>query len=196
MRIMTDYLREALFFSDRLEPRFELVDLKKICATAHDVTAARAQRRNVAVVITLESLEAMIADDVLLQRMLANLLSNAIDASAAGQTVLLTAGSRRIGWVRLQVSDRGCGIAAENITRVFDPYFTTKEFGDELRGFGLGLTICQKIVLLHGGTISVRSEPACGTTFTVDLPTEQNPSTRVATLAHPLPSPTALSSSV
>lgn len=175
MRIMTDYLREALFFAERLEPRFEGVDLENICATACEVTALRAARRNVVVATAFAYSEPFTADGVLIQRMLANLLSNAIDASAPGQTVSLTTSSRSAGWVRLQVWDNGCGITPENIARVFDPYFTTKEFGDELRGFGLGLTICQKIVLLHRGTISVKSEPGCGTTFTVDLPTDQTP---------------------
>ncbi len=83
-------------------------------------------------------------------------------------TVLAEPG--RAGWVRLKVADEGCGIAPENLHRIFEPYFTTKEFGEDVRGFGLGLTICQKIVVEHGGTISVKSDVGKGTVFTVELP--------------------------
>jgi signal transduction histidine kinase len=121
--------------------------------------------------------------------MLANLLSNAIDASAPGDSVSLVASSHRAGWIQFQISDRGGGIAPEHLARIFEPYFTTKEFGDDTRGFGLGLTICQKIVLLHRGTISVKSELGCGTTFTVDLPTRQeasSPTTSSSALIDPV----------
>ena len=58
----------------------------------------------------------------------------------------------------------------ENLAHIFEPYFTTKQFGDDVRGFGLGLTICEKIVDLHQGSILVRSEPGRGTHVTVELP--------------------------
>jgi signal transduction histidine kinase len=67
--------------------------------------------------------------------------------------------------------DQGCGISPENLERIFDPYFTTKQFGDEVLGFGLGLTICEKIVDLHQGKIAVRSEVDRGTRAIVELPT-------------------------
>ena len=63
--------------------------------------------------------------------------------------------------------------APEHIQQIFDPYFTTKKYGEEVRGFGLGLTICQKIVHLHNGAISVKSQPGRGTTLTIDLPVVQ-----------------------
>ena len=86
---------------------------------------------------------------------------------------MLSATEESPGWLRLQVTDEGCGIPAENLGRIFDPYFTTKKFGDSARGFGLGLTICQKIVQLHEGYLSVSSEPGRGTTINVDLPLTQ-----------------------
>ena len=114
------------------------------------------------------------ADRALLQRLLSNLVVNATDASAAGSTVVLRIAELRPGWFRLQVCDHGSGISPENLGRIFDPYFTTKEFGNDTRGFGLGLTICQKIVQLHHGVIAVESEPGRGTTIHVDLPQAQD----------------------
>jgi signal transduction histidine kinase len=175
VRVITDYVREALFFSERLSPNFQPVRLAKIFEEVCGITNTRASRQSVILLATVNTDIPLIADAVLLQRMLANLVGNAIDASAAGQTVKISASITGGEKVRLQVVDQGSGIAPENLTRIFDPYFTTKEFGDDVRGFGLGLTICQKIAHLHGGTISVESHPGRGTTFSVDLP--QNPVT-------------------
>lgn len=71
--------------------------------------------------------------------------------------------------VEVSVTDTGCGITQKNIERMFDPFFTTK--GPTV-GTGLGLSICQSIVKRHNGSISVRSSPGEGSTFTVSLPVE------------------------
>ena len=174
VRVMGDYVREALFFSERLTPRFERADLGRIFQEVRALTATRAAERGVTVAGTPEYDGPVTADAVLLQRMLANIVGNAIDASSRGQAVTLAAALGRSGWLCLRVADEGCGIAPENLSRIFDPYFTTKKYGDDVRGFGLGLTICQKIVHLHGGTVSVASELGKGTTVTINLPLAQS----------------------
>lgn len=203
VRIMTDYVREALFFSERLAPKFEPVNLSRTFAGVREVTQARAGQRRVALVTESSVDGFVIADAVLLQRLLANLVANAIDASPAGQTVTLAASSFQPGVVRIQVCDQGCGVAPEHLGRIFEPYFTTKEFGDDVRGFGLGLTICQKISDLHGAVLSVKSDVGRGTTLTVDLPSQQGgpalgSSSRLARLTggqatHVAPAPVAKS---
>jgi signal transduction histidine kinase len=67
----------------------------------------------------------------------------------------------------MRVVDNGCGIAPENLERVFDPFFTTKPAG---AGVGLGLSLCQSIVLTNQGTIRVDSKLGQGTTVTICLP--------------------------
>lgn len=170
VRIMTDYVREALFFSERLAPNYAPVDMGKLCKTVKEITAARSTRNEVSVSFLQDYSGPLVSDAVLLQRMLGNLVNNAIDASSPGQQVTVSVFAGAPGKVRFQVKDEGSGIAPENLSRVFEPYFTTKDFGEDIRGFGLGLTICQKIAHLHGGTISVQSELRRGTTVTVDLP--------------------------
>jgi len=170
VRVMDDYVREALFFANRLEPKFEAVNTGPLFSAVREVTASRAAGRRVAVKIAPDSDHALVGDGVLLQRMLGNLVSNAIDASGSGTAVTLAATSLGPRGVRLQVIDEGCGITTEHLGRIFDPYFTTKEFGDDVRGFGLGLTISQKIAHLHQGTIAVLSQLGLGTTMTVELP--------------------------
>ena len=112
-----------------------------------------------------------------MQRLIANLISNAIDASRPGTQIhvhlerLPRAGE--LDWLRLRVVDQGEGIPKENLSRILKPYFTTKNRGDETRGFGLGLAICRKIVNLHGGNLSIASVVKKGTTVQVDLPCRQ-----------------------
>jgi two-component system NtrC family sensor kinase len=97
-------------------------------------------------------------------------VNNAVDASGLGKRVQVRAMTGHRGRIQLQVIDEGVGINPEDRARIFDPYFTTKRHGREIRGFGLGLTIVQKIASLHGGAVTVESTPGQGATFTVDLP--------------------------
>lgn len=185
--VMSDYVRENLFFSEKLTPRFEHFEVGKLLEQVREVSQASADVRKVTVQVADTCPVHFVADRVLVQRMLINLVSNAIDASAPAGVVTVSAADNRPGWIRFEVSDQGSGIAPENLTRIFDPYFTTKEFGDEQRGFGLGLTIAQKIVLLHNGHISASSRPGVGTTFSIELPSAQ---------IEDLPSPTRSSAPV
>lgn len=168
--VMNDYVREALFFSERMELRYESVSLRRIFDEVTAITAARAKDAGVHVTTNVGTVESLRVDGVLILRMLANLVANAIDASSIGKTVSIHAATRGLGWVQLQVIDQGHGIPPEHLERMFDPYFTTKEFGETVRGFGLGLTITQKIVNLHNGRISVQSKIGEGSTLNIDLP--------------------------
>lgn len=91
----------------------------------------------------------------------------------AAQAVSTTIGEVRIStymdeeFVNIVVSDTGCGISSEHLTRIFDPFYTTKPIGE---GTGLGLSISFGIVQRHGGTITVETEPNKGTSFKVTLP--------------------------
>ncbi len=104
-----------------------------------------------------------------------NLVLNAVQAMPGGGTVRVRA--ENVAWgatedpvlergpyVRVEIRDSGCGIPAENLGRMFDPYFTTKE-----RGSGLGLAVTHSIVKQHGGHIRVSSTVGCGTTFLIYL---------------------------
>jgi signal transduction histidine kinase len=73
-------------------------------------------------------------------------------------------------WVHLDVIDSGCGMTPEVLAKVFKPFHTTKE-----NGSGLGLPTARKIVLAHGGTIDVQSEPGRGSKFTIRLPATVGP---------------------
>jgi signal transduction histidine kinase len=119
-------------------------------------------------------------DKVLVQRLLGNVLSNAIDASRTDSVIAVDIQrieSNRAGdaWARLRVVDSGEGISGPDLRKIATGYFTTKATGDEQRGFGLGLAICRKIVHLHGGNLDIASQPGKGTTVRIDLPLRQTP---------------------
>lgn len=163
---------ENLFFAEKLTPCFEPLDLDHLCSEVRTSVLPRIRQSHVELATTIECRPMIVADRVLLQRMLTNLVNNAIDASPPQRTVSLHVTAGRAGGIRFEVSDQGCGIPPENLSRIFDPYFTSKEFGERVRGFGLGLTIVQKIILLHHGRITVESQRGQGTTFRIDIPPE------------------------
>lgn len=115
---------------------------------------------------------ASIADEALsvsgeeraLQRVLINLISNAIDASPDGGVVGVTAAGDG-AFVSISVSDRGSGIPEEMLDRIFDPFFTTKA-----KGTGLGLSIAHRLVEAHAGRLSAGNRSGGGAEFTVTLP--------------------------
>ncbi len=123
----------------------------------------------------------VLADATQMHQVIMNLCVNARDAMPQGGRLAVEAENIRLtearppshpeakpgSYVMLTVADTGTGISAENIPRIFDPYFTTKGSG---KGTGLGLSTVAGIVKSHGGFISVSSEPGRGTAFKVLLP--------------------------
>lgn len=104
-----------------------------------------------------------------LRRAIANLIKNADDAMPEGGDLTISASAPN-GFVELQICDTGHGIAEEELTKVFDPLFTTKA-----KGIGMGLAIVGEVIQKHNGTVGVTSKPGEGTTFTVKLPLENGP---------------------
>ncbi len=105
-----------------------------------------------------------------LQQVFVNLFSNARDAMPDGGTLSISSEdieSRDKRYWELKVSDTGCGILKDVISKIFDPFYTTKEPD---KGTGLGLSVVHGIVKNHGGDIFAESEEGQGTTFTVRLP--------------------------
>lgn len=172
------YIKEALFLSQNHKPQIRPGQLNLLIQKTVELADARLQRKNVAAQIQPLAETIIEMDDVLMQRMIGNLLANAIDASPAGGVVRialdrLPRNDASRDWFRLRIMDQGEGISPENLKRIATPYFTTKDRGDEGRGFGLGLAICRNIVRLHGGKLSIASEEKKGTTVQVDLPSRQ-----------------------
>ncbi len=111
-------------------------------------------------------------DAKLIKRVLSNLLSNAIKYSPQGGKITIRT-SRQKGQVRFEIGDQGMGIAAENLSRVFERFYRVEdELTQNIRGVGLGLAICWEIVAAHGGCIWVESSYGKGSTFYFILPVD------------------------
>lgn len=113
------------------------------------------------------SLPPVVADFNQLVQVFVNLVVNAFQAMKQGGKLTIRSSRDENGWVRVGFQDTGCGISAENMDKLFTPFFTTKE---EVKGVGLGLAVSYGIIERHGGRIEVQSEVGKGSTFTVCLP--------------------------
>ena len=112
-----------------------------------------------------------------LQQILFNLVLNARQAMLDHPGRLtLAAAMIENGRLQITVADTGCGIRPENIDRIFEPFFSTKEYEgqQDRRGLGLGLHICKQLVEEQQGQITFQSAPNQGTTFTLTLPADQD----------------------
>ncbi|MEO9483949.1 MAG: ATP-binding protein [Ekhidna sp.] len=109
-------------------------------------------------------------DSDALEKILFNLLSNAIKFTSNNSTVALTAGYEKKLLI-LKVSDQGLGIPEKEIDKIFDRYYQANQH--RTSGTGIGLSLTKELVELHGGSITIESEPGKGSTFIVSLPLEK-----------------------
>jgi len=107
------------------------------------------------------------ADAAQLQQVFVNLFNNSADAMEKGGTITISTHPSDAQSVEIRISDTGCGIPTENISKLFTPFFTTKPIG---KGTGLGLSIVYGIIKLHHGQIMVNSQVGQGTTIIITLP--------------------------
>ncbi|QSV46391.1 sensor histidine kinase [Geobacter benzoatilyticus] len=113
-----------------------------------------------------DDLPPMRADGEMLRNCISNFVTNAAQAMPDGGAITLGASyDREQKCFNLTFSDEGCGIGEEDLPKIFQPWYTSKE-----AGIGLGLAITERIIREHGGKISVTSAAGKGTTFTVELP--------------------------
>jgi nitrogen fixation/metabolism regulation signal transduction histidine kinase len=140
--------------------------LAKVLPLLHD----RLLEQHIKVEMAIEQgLPPLWGDQELLRNCILNFINNAIQAMPDGGVITLGASlDNNQGWTRLTFADNGNGIPPEDLAKIFQPYFTTKDVG-----IGLGLAITERIIKEHGGEIRVASQPGEGTTFTVLLPPKQ-----------------------
>ena len=112
-----------------------------------------------------------------------NLIANAVDSVSDNGIIHIRTGEQD-GFVWFEVEDNGCGIQADELPRIFDPFYTTKDVGN---GTGLGLHFAQTVVANHGGSIRVCSDVGSGSVFRVELPVSGPPvNTEPSSASHEL----------
>ncbi len=162
-----------LSFARRHAPERKVVCVNEIVESAVEILHYQMRTSNIEVITQLDpNLPSTEVDSHQMQQVFLNIISNARQAMEANQAK---------GWLRITTEssdhhvrvifqDNGPGIPPENLTKIFNPFFTTKEVG---KGTGLGLSLCYGIVSEHGGTIAPFSKEGEGATFVIELPVSQ-----------------------
>ena len=159
-------IRNLLDFARQKELMLRPVNINQILEQVLPLVGHQAQLHNIEVAKEFSpSLPSVIADSDQLQQVFTNLTLNAIQAMPSGGKLTVRS-SATDGEIRVDVQDTGCGIPKENMSKLFTPFFTTKEKG---KGVGLGLAVVHAIIEKHKGRIKVESEVGKGTTFSVYL---------------------------
>jgi signal transduction histidine kinase len=151
-----------------LQLRLQPTDLVKLVRDAIDEHEEFGRHHELVLECDPDKIVAML-DGARLERVMGNLLGNAIKYSPQGGTVRVAV-SARDGWATIAVADQGVGIPAQDLPHVFEPFRRGGNVLGRISGTGIGLTSAQRIVQRHGGRLSVESEPGKGSTFTVRLP--------------------------
>ncbi len=165
---LTDMLRKTLSFSKPDQEARCSVDINTILEEI--LLLYQKQLREVDIKLETDlapNLLPVMASKNQLRQVFLNMISNAKDAMPEGGTLSFNT-SGDDNQIRIRISDTGSGIKAENLSKIFETFFTTKT--DSAKGVGLGLSVCYGFIKDHGGDIQAESQVGSGTTFTITLP--------------------------
>jgi two-component system NtrC family sensor kinase len=169
---------KLLSFARKTDSRISEISINELLEEIVYLSSQRTKYGNIEIQTLLaEDLPPVFASETEMQQVFLNLVNNAIDAmEKTGGTIWLV--SRKAGnEVIVEVKDNGPGIAGANLSRIFDPFYTTKPVG---KGTGLGLSICYGIINKIGGDIEAHSVKGEGSTFTVRIPAGSNSDQKAA----------------
>ena len=162
-------ISDFLNYSRPAKADLKPIGARKVIEDSLRIAEAEAEEKNVTIsIVEHEDVPEILGDPEFLRSVFNNLFINAIQSmeSTGGHLGIKISPDEGGGFVNFEITDTGNGISPENLSKIFEPYFSTKETGT-----GLGLAIVQKIVETHSGTIEVESVIGEGTKFTVKLPT-------------------------
>ena len=159
---MSSMVTDLLDFARTPNPKITRTSTEQL---VNDALRGVVAPKNVVIEKRLDpSLPDLNVDPFLMQRALTNIIGNAVQAMPDGGTLTITT-KKKGQRASISVADTGTGIPPENISKLFEPLFTTKS-----RGVGLGLAIVKSVIEAHGGTITVKSEVGHGSKFCIVLP--------------------------
>lgn len=166
-----EIVKNLLSFSRQSKIKISANSIEEIIERSLTLLAHDLEMNEIRIIKKIDSdLPDVKCDSKQIQQTFLNLMYNASESMQNGGTMTIEANlSERPGYLKVMISDTGCGIPEENFNNIFEPFFTTK---DEGKGVGLGLSVVYGIIAKHNGYISVKSEINKWTTFTVLLPTE------------------------
>jgi len=164
---LSDLLRKMLSFSKPDQEERHPVDINSVMDEILLLHEKQLKENDINIEVSFaEGLNLVIASKNQLRQVFLNMVANARDAMPEGGTLSVVTGSDS-DKVFVDISDTGTGIREEHLDKIFDSFFTTK---GEVKGVGLGLSVCYGFIKDHGGDIEVKSRVGEGTTFTISLP--------------------------
>jgi PAS domain S-box-containing protein len=170
-RRIQDIVKELREFSRQAEVEFTDMDVNEAVRSVMEITRQQLLNQGVEVELDLnQGLPKVLGDKNQIEQVLLNLIANARDAmqgKSKKELTIQTLLSQEGNLVNIRVLDTGIGMSKEQIEKIFNPFFTTK---DPDKGIGLGLSICYRIIEAHQGKIEVTSTLNTGTEFIVSLP--------------------------
>ncbi len=171
LRMVTDLLDLFRAEESTIPLMEDVVSLRGILLDSVQLMEPLAQERQISLQIVLETETNLNVDPHRVQRVLVNLIGNAIKFSGDGSTISIHSSLNKQGAVEVIVSDQGRGISHSDLSRVFDRYQQVESGDAALKGgSGLGLAVCKTLIEAHGGKITVSSEVGKGTNFCITLP--------------------------
>jgi signal transduction histidine kinase len=154
-----------LNFAKPLQAEFEPSDVNELVRETVNLLREECEERGLSIKIDLrKELPSTLVDRGQMKQVLINLALNSLDAVPPDGSIRIATATAN-GSIRISVEDSGKGISAEDLKRIFNPFYTTKT-----RGTGLGLAVTKKVVKEHGGDIMAESSPDRGSVFTITLP--------------------------
>jgi signal transduction histidine kinase/DNA-binding response OmpR family regulator len=165
---LSELVNEMVEFANPNKYQTRKVSITDVLEKSLDLLKSDLKNKEIKIIREYESeLPSVMVNEREMYQVFVNILLNAVDSMEEGGTLGLrceTVSEDEGDWIRLHFADTGCGIQEENLNRIFDRYFTTKQTGT-----GLGLAIVERIISVHNGKIDVNSEVGKGTTITIDL---------------------------
>jgi signal transduction histidine kinase/putative methionine-R-sulfoxide reductase with GAF domain len=163
---MNEILDQFLQFAKPATPLLEKADVFSIFEETLQLLRPHIEKQLIVVEKEFQPLPIILMDREQMKQVFLNLLLNAIQAMPGGGHLTLRGRNSEDGqWIHISIQDSGIGISSENMNKLFDPFYSTKE-----GGIGLGLSITHRIIDQHHGKIEVESAPGKGTLFTIWLP--------------------------
>ncbi|MBC8400327.1 MAG: hypothetical protein H8E14_02445 [Candidatus Marinimicrobia bacterium] len=157
-------LEDFLNFSRPTPLKIVRLNMSELVSGIHDLFGKQAEEQGLEIIIESGTETDLEGDPEYLKQALANIVKNSLEATPRGGRITISVTGTKEDII-VKIVDTGQGIAAENINRIFDIFYTTKDSGN-----GIGLAVTHKIISDHAGTIEVFSSPAGGTEFLLNLP--------------------------
>jgi signal transduction histidine kinase len=167
-RLITDFLEFSQFEAMENRPILSPLNIKNAVYKNIELARMEADKKNITILLDIpgDIPDVIKSDPVLIDRVISNLLNNAMKYTKSGGTVTVRLLDRERD-VLVQVADSGIGIPEKHIQHIFDAFYRVDR---NIKGTGLGLSIVKKIVEAHGGTIWVESIQGKGSIFSFTLP--------------------------